>query len=192
MPRPRLLTTDDWPEAELRAAVLAGELVPVGACWASTAEPQDTALRAAAAAWALPDPRLVAATRTAAWVWGALSRSPLPHECVVPGRTRVRVDPTIHLREVALARGDTTTVSGLRVTTPLRTAMDLLRAPGTSSGGMHGADEDALRGLVATELVPVDRLVRSLAALGVVPMVRQAQRRAAAVFDLPDGPGGGR
>ncbi len=33
--RSRLLTSDDWPESELRGAVLAGELVAVGPCWAS-------------------------------------------------------------------------------------------------------------------------------------------------------------
>ncbi|WP_242091389.1 type IV toxin-antitoxin system AbiEi family antitoxin [Curtobacterium sp. DN_7.5] len=186
MPRPRLLTTDDWPEAELRAAVLAGELVAVGECWASPAEPQDAALRAAAAAWSLPDRRLVAATRTAAWVWGALSRSPLPHECVLPGRVRLRVDdPTVRVRDVGLAPEDVTELAGLRLTVPLRTAVDLLRAPGPSAGRMHRADEDAVRGLVATGLVPLDDLRHALERLGVVPMARQAERRMATVFFAP-------
>ncbi len=204
MPRPRLLTTDDWPEAELRAAVLAGELVPVGACWASPAEPQDAALRAEAVAWSLPDDRLVAAHRTAAWVWGALSRPPCPLECVVPSRVRLRVDPAaVHVREVALLPDDVRVVAGLRVTAPLRTAVDLLRAPGPGPGGagtggtggtgvggvppagMHPADEDAVRGLVGTGVVEVGDLRRALGALGVVPMVRQAERRVAALFGPP-------
>lgn len=183
MPRPRLLTTDDWPEAELRAAVLAGDLVAVGECWAPPAEPQDAALRAAAAAWSLPDRRLIAATRTAAWVWGALSRAPLPHECVLPGRVRLRVDdPDVRVREVGLAPEDVAELSGLRVTVPLRTAVDLLRAPGESSGRMHRADADAVRGLIATGLVPLEDLRLAVERLGVVPMARQAERRMAAVF----------
>ncbi|WJX99368.1 type IV toxin-antitoxin system AbiEi family antitoxin [Curtobacterium sp. 458] len=183
MPRSRLLTTDDWPEAELRAAVLAGELVPVGPCWASPAEPQDPALRAAAAAWALPDVRLVAAHRTAAWVWGGLSRPPLPHECVVPSHVRLRVDPaTVRVREVALPHEDVRALAGLRVTTPPRTAIDLLRAPGPTAGRMHPADEDAVQGLVGAGVVGTDELRRALGALGVVPMVRQAERRLTALF----------
>ncbi|KTR02084.1 type IV toxin-antitoxin system AbiEi family antitoxin [Curtobacterium luteum] len=183
MPRPRLLTTDDWPEAELRAAVLAGELVSVGPCWASPAEPQDPALRAAAAAWALPDVRLVAAHRTAAWVWGAVSRPPLPHECVVPAHVRLRVDPaTVRVREVALSPHDVTVLGGLRVTTPLRTGIDLLRAPGPAAGVMNVADTEAVQGLVGAGVVGTDELLLALRSLGVVPMARQAERRLTAMF----------
>lgn len=188
MPRSRLLTTDDWPEAELRAAVLAGELVPVGPCWASTAEPQDPALRAAAAAWALPDGRLVAAHRTAAWVWGAISRPPLPHECVVPAHVRLRVDPaTVRVREVALAPDDVSVLAALRVTTPLRTGIDLLRSPGPAPGVMHAADAEAVRSLVVSGVVGADDLRRAHRSLGVVPMARQAERRVTALFGAARG-----
>ncbi len=130
VPTPRLLTSDDWPEAELRAAVLAGELVAVGRCWASPAEPQVPALRAAAHAWRLPDRRLVAGGRSAAWIWGATAREPAVPEVVAPPNLRVRVDADVRLREVRLEDGDVVVLGTVRVTTPLRTALDLLRAPG--------------------------------------------------------------
>jgi len=173
VPTSRLLTSDDWPEAELRAAVLAGELVPVGWCWASPAEPQVPALRAAAHAWRLPDPRLVASGRSAAWIWGASARPPTPVEVSVPPTVRVRVDADVRLREVRLPDADSVLLGGVRVTTPLRTAVDLLRAP----GAFDGSALDALRGLLAIGAVDLDDVRRHLDALGTIPMARQAARR---------------
>ncbi|MDT0209450.1 type IV toxin-antitoxin system AbiEi family antitoxin [Curtobacterium sp. BRD11] len=173
MPTPRLLTSDDWPETELRAAVLAGELVPVGWCWASPAEPQTPALRAAAHAWRVPDERVVVSGRSAAWIWGATSRPPSPVEVSVPPTVRIRVDPDVRLREVRLPAEDTVLVGPIRVTSPERTAVDLLRAP----GAFDASARDALRGLVAIGVVRVDEVRRRLAALGTIPMVRQAARR---------------
>lgn len=173
MPTPRLLTSDDWPEAELRAAVLAGELVPVGWCWASPAEPQTPGLRAAAHAWRVPDVRLVASGRSAAWIWGATSRPPSPIEVSVPPTVRLRVDPDVRLREVRLPVDDTVRLGRTRVTTPERTAVDLLRAPGP----FDATARDALRGLVAIEAVSTADVRRRLDALGTIPMVRQAARR---------------
>ncbi|PCN47130.1 hypothetical protein Csp2054_13440 [Curtobacterium sp. 'Ferrero'] len=177
MRRPRLLTTDDWPESELRAAVLAGELVAVGECWAATVEPQDPALRAAATAWALPDRRLVAATRTATWIWGGVSRPPLPHECVVPKHVRLRVGTEVRLREVVLDPADVVVLADLAVTRPERTALDLLRTPGPAAGRFDPQDEAAVRGLLDLGLVDVDRVTARLQALEGVPMARQALRR---------------
>ncbi|WP_181429060.1 type IV toxin-antitoxin system AbiEi family antitoxin [Curtobacterium sp. MCSS17_008] len=173
MPTPRLLTSDDWPEAELRAAVLAGELVPVGRCWASPAEPQVPALRAAAHAWRLSDPRLVASGRSAAWIWGATSRPPAADEVSIPPNVRVRVDADVRLREVRLDPHDVVLLHGIRVTTPLRTAVDLLRAPGAFDTGAL----DALRGLLAIGAVAEQDLRRRVDALGTIPMARQAARR---------------
>ena len=173
MPTPRLLTSDDWPEAELRAAVLAGELVTVGRCWASPAEPQLPALRAAAHAWRLPDRRLVAGGRSAAWIWGATSREPAIPEVISPPNVRVRVDADVRLREVRLDGGDVVRLDAVRVTTPLRTALDLLRAPGPFAADA----QDALRGLVAVGSVDPAHVRRRLDALGTVPMARQAARR---------------
>lgn len=182
MSRTRLLTSDDWPEAELRAAVLAGELVAVGACWASPAEPQTPTLRAAAAAWALRDTRLIAGTRTAAWVWGAVSRAPAPLEACVPLRVRVHVDGALRVREVVITDEDVVVLGGLRVTTPLRTVVDLLRSPGDRPGGFDPSDAAAVAGLLAIGAVSVDAVAGSLATLGTIPMARQAERRLRAVL----------
>ncbi len=125
---PRLVTTDDWPEAELRAAVLAGELVAVGPCWASPAEPQTPSLRAEAFAWALRGRELVACAVSAAWIWGAVSRPPEALEVCFPPRGRGRIDPAFRLREARLQDDELVRLGALPVTTPLRTATDLLRS----------------------------------------------------------------
>lgn len=173
MPTPRLLTSDDWPEAELRAAVLAGELVAVGWCWASSAEPQVPSLRAAAFAWRLPDRRLVASGRSAVWIWGAVARPPAPVEASIPPTIRVRVDPDVRLREVRLADDDAVLLDGVRVTTPERTAVDLLR----SLDGFDDGAAEALRGLFATGATTAAAVRARLEALGTIPMARQAARR---------------
>ncbi|KQS07889.1 type IV toxin-antitoxin system AbiEi family antitoxin [Curtobacterium sp. MCLR17_007] len=174
----RLLTTDDWPEAELRAAVLAGELVAVGACWASVAEPQDPALRAASFAWSAADPRVIAAGRSAAWVWGACSRPPLPHEACVPAGQRIRQDGDVRIREVAIVPADVVRIGGASVTTPVRTALDLLRVAGPAAWAGRAA---VVHGLLVAGTVSAADVSDALRALGTVPMVRQAERRLAEV-----------
>jgi hypothetical protein len=174
VPSHRLVTTDDWPEAELRAAVLAGELVAVGACWASVAEPQDPALRAASYAWSVGDPRFVAGGLSAAWIWGACSRPPVPHDSCVPASERFRRRGAwTALREIALEDGDVTSCAGVRVLTPEATALDLLR----TRRRFTSADADALRGLVVAASVDPTTLARCLEQTERAPMGRQAQRR---------------
>ncbi|PZE90912.1 hypothetical protein DEI95_11220 [Curtobacterium sp. MCBD17_008] len=174
VPSSRLVTTDDWPAAEARAAVLAGELVPVGACWASVAEPQDTALRAASYAWSVAGAQFVAAGRSAAWIWGACSRPPLPHDsCVPAGERSRRRGAWAGVREIALRPEDVVLRAGVRVLSPDATALDLLR----DRRGFEAAEAEALRGLVLTALVDPPRLAALLTASERLPMGRQAQRR---------------
>ncbi|PYY42422.1 hypothetical protein DEJ32_02960 [Curtobacterium sp. MCPF17_046] len=174
VPSSRLVTTDDWPAAEARAAVLAGELVPVGACWASVAEPQDTALRAASYAWSVAGAQFVAAGRSAAWIWGACSRPPLPHDsCVPAGERSRRRGAWAGVREIALRPEDVVLRAGVRVLSPDATALDLLR----DRRGFGAAEAEALRGLVLTALVDPPRLAALLTASERLPMGRQAQRR---------------
>jgi len=182
VPRSRLLTSADWPEPELRAAVLAGELVPVGPCWASPAEPQTPDLRAAAVAWAFRDPRLLAGTRTAAWIWGATSRPPAPLEACIPPQVRLHGDGGVRVREVLIGDDDVVRLASLGVTTPLRTAVDLLRTPG---GDFGTAEADAVLGLVAIGAVDVDAVEERLSGLGTIPMARQATRRLRALQRSP-------
>lgn len=174
----RLLTTDDWPEPELRAAVLAGELVMVGDCWASVAEPQDPALRAASFAWSVDDTRVVAAVRSAAWIWGACSRPPLPHEACVPAGHRIRQHGDVRVREVAITADEVVRLGGVAVTTRVRTVLDLLRVPGPAA---WAACADAASGMLVVGGVAEGELRAALQRLGTAPMVRQAERRLAGI-----------
>jgi hypothetical protein len=177
------VTSDDWPEVELRAAVLAGELVPVGACWASPVEPQTPSLRAAAAAWTLRDARLIAGTRTAAWIWGATSRPPTPLEAAISLQARVHVDAGVLLREVVIDPADLVRLDPLRVTAPSRTAIDLLRTPNTGERTFGAAEAEAVQGLIAIGAVTVAEVEDRLCGLGTIPMVRQASRRLRALLE---------
>lgn len=84
--------------------------------------------RAAAVSIGIP-PRLIAEQHTAAWVWGALSAPPRHHRFCVEVGARVRVPgvPWMSVREVVLTDADLATIGSLRLTTPLRTAVDLAR-----------------------------------------------------------------
>jgi hypothetical protein len=130
--RHRILTADDLPPAVLRAAVLAGDCYPVGSSWASVAEPDVPALRAAAFGAEVDDPRLVAAGTTAAWIWGALTAAPSPASASAGPGLRVRdVVGGVVVRELSLRPDDVVPLGGSAVTTPVRTLVDLLRSPGS-------------------------------------------------------------
>jgi hypothetical protein len=124
----QILTSMDLPLAELSAMRLDGELVAVDRWYAPFDDFPTERQRASALVEGLHD-RLIAERRTAAWVWGALDTPPAPHEFCTAHDARVTRRPTPHvvIREVVLAAGDTVMISGIAVTTPRRTAADLLR-----------------------------------------------------------------
>lgn len=154
--------------------MLAGELVVVGECWASIAEPQDPALRAASFAWSIGDDRLVAAGRSAAWIWGGCSRPPAPHDVCVPADQRVRRrGAATRIREIALDPDAVVELGGVRTLSVLATVVDLLRA----RDGFRAADAAAVVGLVTVGGVTPADVRRAVAALHQVPMARQAERR---------------
>lgn len=127
-----LLTTSDFSEAELSALVLDGALFRVGECYSAVDEVPGPPLRAAALARVLP-PHLIAERGTAAWVWGARTDPPpTPEVCVdITQRGRPVGAARIVVREVVITSGETTAFDSpglpFRVTTPLRTAIDLAR-----------------------------------------------------------------
>lgn len=93
--------------------------------------PDDTLMRASAAALVVP-PTAVVADRTAAWLHGvellprsAQTQAP-PLNVVHVDDTRVR-RPEVDGRRRGLIATDITVVHGVRVTTPLRTTLDLGR-----------------------------------------------------------------
>lgn len=139
-----LLTHHDLPVAELCSAKLDGELIAVGEGWSPVDLPVIESVRAQAAALLVP-PRVIAERMTAAWIYG-LVPEPTPHHFCVDARSRAHVVPSsrLRLREVICAAGDTAALGGIRVTTPLRTVIDLAR---------HGAtEEQALLQVIAAVL----------------------------------------
>ena len=92
-------------------------------------------------------PRAIAERLTAAWIYG-LAPEPRRHQFCVQNTARMKQDPSARLliREVSCPSDQLQTISGLRVTLPLRTAVDLARwhgesarqhshSPGTDGGG---------------------------------------------------------
>jgi len=132
-----VLGTGDLPFAELQAARLDGELYAVDEFFSPVDSPLTTDARGLALYRALSrfrglEKRLVAEQWSAAWVWGAVFAPPYPHQFCAPVAIRARENaPQLgHVREVKLVRQEVLTVNGLRLTTPLRTALDLVRSPG--------------------------------------------------------------
>jgi hypothetical protein len=125
----RVLSTSDLPLAELCSARLDGELFALGDGWCALDEPEGAESRAAAVALVAPR-RAIAERVTAAWIFGA-AVEPAQHQfCVdVVARVNVPRSPRLHLREVIGAEANTLRLGGLRVTTPLRTVVELARRP---------------------------------------------------------------
>lgn len=125
---PLVLSRFDLPEAELHAARLDGELFAIDECFGPVDLAPQASLRAASLAAILPS-RLIAEQRTAAWVLGALLDPPAQHQLCADSGARYRFAGAarFRVREVVLDADDVTMIGGLRVTTPLRTAIDLAR-----------------------------------------------------------------
>jgi len=136
---PLVLSRFDLPEAELHAARLDGELFAIDECFGPIDLAPQASLRAASLAAILPA-RLIAEQRTAAWVLGALLDPPVQHQLCADTAARYRFAGAARftVREVVLEPDDTSVLAGLRVTTPLRTAIDLARF--CEEFGEHEAD----------------------------------------------------
>ncbi|GAA2460607.1 hypothetical protein [Agromyces soli] len=130
MPRlPDVLDTTEFSLAELCAARIDGELVPVVDRWVAIDAPDVPAVRARALGGAPGGPAI--AGWSAAWVHGATPVPPVVAEFCVPHGARVARsrDPRRLVREVAITAADHTMVGGCRCTSLERTAFDLLRDP---------------------------------------------------------------
>jgi hypothetical protein len=123
-----VLGTDDLSIAELCAARLDGDLHPVGGAWVPIDEPDLPAFRAQIVAKGVPRP-LIIERMSAAWVHGGVHAPPRRAQFCVPIDARVAAiaDATFELREVRLADDEIVTVGGIRCTSLVRTAYDLLR-----------------------------------------------------------------
>lgn len=134
---PAVLGTRDLPLPELCAARLDGELFALGDGWCPVDEPDLPSLRAATVAPQQPG-TLIVERRSAAWVHGALAAPPAVSEYCVRyvDRSTARIDLGSVVREVVIDDADVEVVGGVRCTTRLRTAFDLLR-------DVHSSDDDA-------------------------------------------------
>ncbi|MFC9558451.1 hypothetical protein [Agromyces sp. NPDC056965] len=152
---PNVLSIDDLPLAELCAARIDGELMPIDDGWAPVDEPDLPSLRAAAIALRAPR-ALVIERRSAAWVHGALTSPPAIAQFCVPRTARVAVvsAPRLVVREVAIDPDEIIDFAFARCTTPLRTGFDLLREP--------GEDDHEVESIVAALCTDDPRLVSRL------------------------------
>jgi hypothetical protein len=128
---PRLspvLSATDFPAAELGALRLDGEAFRLDDCVAPIDEIPSPRLRAAVLAAELPH-RFIAEQHSAAWVWGAVGEPPAFHEvCAdIAARARPGFGTRLRVREVVILHDDIAEIAGARITTPLRTAIDLAR-----------------------------------------------------------------
>ncbi|AMM20912.1 hypothetical protein AX769_13135 [Frondihabitans sp. PAMC 28766] len=122
-----LLTSADLPYVELQAAALDGDVFRVDRAFCSVAE-IDVPWRRATALAPLFGTEFVVAGLSAAWVWGALAEAPITHEAFgdtrrthrdIPAGTRVRAARTEPV--------DLVDFGPVRVTSPVRTVVDLVR-----------------------------------------------------------------
>jgi hypothetical protein len=127
------LTVNDLPLAELHSARLAGQVFQVADSWCVIDE-IDGCVNRAVAASQLVLPRAIAEQLTAAWIYG-VAPEPRRHQfCVLIGaRTTAAWSPRVQVREIVRSPDDVCTIAGVRVTTPLRTAVDLARYTPTST-----------------------------------------------------------
>ncbi|CAN5480008.1 hypothetical protein BH10ACT4_BH10ACT4_11140 [soil metagenome] len=125
---PSVLFHSDLPEAELHAAKLDGEVYSVDRCFSPIDEIEGRLSRARSLVLSVPG-RLIAEQRTAAWIHGALHDPPLRHQfCTdITARMRPSALVAITVREVVIEDHDLLELGGLRLTTPLRTVVDLAR-----------------------------------------------------------------
>ncbi len=122
-----VLADADLSPVELQAARLDGEVYDLAGAYCLVGELEAPRHRARAVLGAR-SPRLIAELGTAAWVWGAADQ-PERLEFAVTPDARARLSPAHHIvvREIVYDDGDLTSLDGCRVTTPLRTILDLAR-----------------------------------------------------------------
>ncbi len=127
-PYAALLTPDDLPWPELQAAALDGDVFRVDRAFCSVAE-FDVPWRRATALGDLFGREFVVASHSAAWVWGALSQAPVTHEGFGETRKGRHDVPTgLRVRAVEVAAEDLVDFGPVRVTSPARTLVDLVRS----------------------------------------------------------------
>lgn len=184
---PAVLDTHDLPLAELCAARLDGEVFAIDDGWAPVDEPDLPSLRAAVTALRVPR-ALIVERMSAAWVHGAIATPPPVAQFCVPLAARIAVigDRRAIVREVRIDDDEIMRFAGLRCTTPLRTAFDLLRDPLLDEAHVVGAvagllnERPGLGEAVRDRLRAATRMPHKTAALARLGRAEQATRSVAA------------
>jgi len=159
---PIVLDARALPEPVLRAAVLDGELYPVGDGYRVVDLPLDPDSRAGSLASIAVGGRVIA-DRTAAWVWGALPRAPLPRSTILASSVGVGhpsgvPEPGVRVRSARLRAGDVARPGGVPVTSARRTAIDLACAD-----PRDWVEDAVLAELIAFSRASIDELSADLA-----------------------------
>jgi len=177
-----VLHSADLPLAELCAARLDGELVGVDEAFLPIDTCDGPAERASAAGRFWPQ-RLIAERVTAAWIWGAVPDPPARHQLCASkdARARPAVPARSTVREVVIAADEYTQLGAVRVTTPLRTVVDLARF--TESFG--AADDEVLRSLARYGAVDLGDCRRALDRRRNLPAKKLAWSRLTAALGDP-------
>lgn len=123
-----VLSSSDFPIAELYAARLDGELFVLDDCFTPIDEPDSSVQRARTIGVQWPG-RMIAERLTAAWIWGALDSPPSKHELCVSLGARARASSRfrVTVREVVIDADEVVTFDGVRVTETTRTLVDIVR-----------------------------------------------------------------
>lgn len=169
-----VLSTSDLPEAELCAARLDGELFGLLDCFSPIDIPEHAATRASALATLLP-PRLIAEQRTAAWVFGINNAPPSRHQACSPSGQRSRLIDLrgVDVREVVIDESELVMIGPLRLTSPLRTALDITRL----SHRFAREDQHTVRGLLALARSDENECIRAVQARRNLPGKRRTVER---------------
>jgi hypothetical protein len=141
-----VLDSRDLPLAELCAARLDGEVYAVDDCFAAVDEVNATMVRAAAVGRTAPH-RAIAELDTALWIYSIVQHPPTRHRfCInVAERARTPLSSRFTVRECVMRPGDVVRIAGTPVTSPLRTAVDILRTSARFAGDERWAVAELLR-----------------------------------------------
>ncbi|GAB3606366.1 hypothetical protein GCM10027413_17750 [Conyzicola nivalis] len=177
-----VLHAGDLPLAELCAARLDGELFGADEAFLPIDVGVGPLERATAAGRFWPG-RLIAERATAAWIWGAMPDPPLRHQLCASKDARARppVPARSTVREVTIAPDEYAYVATLRVTTPLRTLVDLARF----GDDYTDADRGIARALIALDDLTVAHCRQALDRRRNLPAKKLAWSRLLSVFASP-------
>ena len=159
--------------AELQAALLDGELARLGVSYIGIDEPESARDRARSLSLVLGDVRAIVCDRSAAWVWGWIAAPSTISTCVSIGaRVASPVRRRLQAREAVLDSDEVVSLDGVRVTTPVRSVIDLAR---------HDDDDDraseVIEAAVRSGLTTAAELRVAVHRRPGIAYLRRAQRR---------------